>query len=102
MRTDVVGRNLEITDAIRQHAEAKAQKLPKYFDRIQQITFRLGRVDHQHRPRFDVEVVVDVEHHDDFVAHATDEDLYAAIDAAVAKSSRQLSDFKERLKLEKR
>jgi ribosome-associated translation inhibitor RaiA len=46
--------------------------------------------------------VVDVEHHDDFVVHASDEDLYAAIDAAVAKSTRQLTDFKEKLKLGKR
>jgi putative sigma-54 modulation protein len=102
MRIEVVGRNLEVTDAIRQHAEGKAQKLPKHLDLIQQITFRLGRADHKHSARFDVEVVVDVEHHDDFVAKADDEDLYVAIDAAITKAARQLTDFKEKLKLGKR
>lgn len=102
MRIEVIGRNLEVTDAIRQHAEAKAERLPRYFDGVQQITFRLTREDHQHQGKFGVEVVVDVEKHDDFVAHATGEDLYGAIDAVVAKATRQLTDFKERLKMGKR
>ncbi|MEX2218556.1 MAG: ribosome-associated translation inhibitor RaiA [Phycisphaerales bacterium] len=102
MRIDVVGRNLEVTDAIREHAEAKAAKLPRYFDGVQQITLRLSRQDHQHTGAFDVELVVDVQKHADFVAHATGEDLYAAIDQAVQKSTRQLTDFKEKLKLGKR
>ncbi|MFN0134000.1 MAG: ribosome hibernation-promoting factor, HPF/YfiA family [Phycisphaerales bacterium] len=98
MRIEVVGRNLDVTDAIRSHAETKAQKLPKYFDGVQQVTFRLTREDHHHHGKFGVELVVDVEKHADFVTHAQDEDLYAAIDACVQKSSRQLADFKERLK----
>jgi putative sigma-54 modulation protein len=102
MRIEVIGRNLEITDAIRQHAEAKAAKLPKYFDHIQQITFRMAPEDHQHKGSFGVELVVDVEKHDDFVSHASNEDLYAAIDQAVQKAARQLTDFKEKLKLGKR
>jgi putative sigma-54 modulation protein len=102
MRIEVIGRNLEITDAIRQHAESKAEKLPRYYDGVQLITVRLSRLDHQHHGRFGVEVQVDVQKHDDFVANADDEDLYTAIDAAVNKASRQLSDFKERLKTGKR
>lgn len=102
MRIEVIGRNLEVTDAIRSHAESKAEKLPRHFDHIQQITFRLSREDHQHKGSFGVELVVDVEKHDDFVCHASHEDLYAAIDQAVTKSSRQLTDFKEKLKLGKR
>ena len=102
MRTDVVGRNFQITDAIRTHAEAKADKLPRYFDGVQQITFRISRQDHHHTTSFDVELVVDVEKHEDFVSHAQGEDVYAAIDQVVAKSSRQLTDFKEKLKLGKR
>ena len=48
------------------------------------------------------ELVVDVEKHDNFVAHARDEDLYAAIDLVIDKAARQLTDFKERLKMGKR
>jgi len=104
MRTEVIGRNgLAVTDAIREHAESKAAKLTKFFDRIQLITFRLARHSNHHtHGSFDVELVVDVEKHDDFIVHTSDEDLYAAIDAAVQKSSRQLSDFKEKLKMGKR
>jgi|SRR6185436_14425481 ribosomal subunit interface protein len=102
MRIEVIGRNLEVTDAIREHARGKAEKLPKFFDGIQLMTFRLTREDHQHHGKFGVELVVDVEKHDDFVASASAEDLYAAIDAAVQKASRQLTDFKERLKTGKR
>lgn len=99
MRIEVVGRDVQITDAIRTHAESKAAKLTKYFDAVQQITFTISRPDHAHRGPFDVELIVDVEKHDDFVSHAKDDDLYAAIDLVVQKGSRQLSDFKEKLKL---
>lgn len=102
MRIEVIGRNVEVSDAIRKHAESKAEKLPRYYDGIQLITFRLTREDHQHRGSFGVEIVVDVEKHDDFVCSASNEDLYAAIDLAVQKSSRQLADFKEKLKTGKR
>lgn len=98
MRIDVIGRGIEITPAIKLHAETKAAKLPTYYDGVQQITFKLSPQGHQHKPQFDVEIVCDVEHHDDFVSHATGEDAYLAIDAAVGKASRQLAEFKERLK----
>jgi putative sigma-54 modulation protein len=98
MRIEVIGRQIEITDAIRTHAEAKAAKLPKYFDGVQLITLTLTKHDHQKTPSFDAELVVDVEKHDDFVSHAKNGDLYAAIDEVVHKGVRQLTDFKEQLK----
>ncbi|MCC6660908.1 MAG: ribosome-associated translation inhibitor RaiA [Phycisphaerales bacterium] len=98
MRTDVIGRNFEVTPAIRAHAEGKAEKLHKFLRGVQQITFRLARVDHQHKGQFEVELVIDVERHDDFVAHAKGEDLYVLIDEAVQKGTRQLTEFKERRK----
>lgn len=99
MRIDVVGLDVAVTDAIRTHAETKAEKLPRYYDGIQQIVFRLRHKDGSHHPTFEVELTIDVEKHDDFVAHAQGDDLYLAIDAAVQKGSRQLTDFKEKLKL---
>ena len=47
---------------------------------------------------FEVELIVDVVGHDDFVSHAKDADVYAAIDQVVNKGSRQLTDFKEKLR----
>ncbi len=98
MRIDVVGRNVVVTDAIREYAESKTAKLPKYFDGLQQVTVTLSKQHHHKDGEYDAELVLDVEKHDDFVCHATDNDLYAAIDLVAEKGERQLRDFKEMLK----
>lgn len=98
MRVDVVGRNLDVTAAIRAHAETKAQKLHRHFNGIQLITFRLSREDHKNHGDFGVELVIDVVKHDDFVVREHGPDLYAAIDEAVATGSRRLTAFKEKLR----
>jgi ribosomal subunit interface protein len=98
MRIEVIGRNLDVTAAIREHTEGKTQKLTKYYDGIQSVIVRLSREDHHHRGNFGVELVVSVLKHDDFVSHEVGEDLYACIDAVIQKGSRQLSEFKEQLR----
>ncbi len=102
MRTNVVGRNLEVTPAIREHAEGKAQKLLKYLDLVQEITITFAKTDHHKKGEFEAEIIVNVQHREDFVTKARHEDLYAAIDEAVHKASREVSEYKERLKGEKR
>lgn len=97
MRIDVVGRHIEITDPIREHAQSKGEKLSKYYNRIQQITYTIFEADKDGEHK--VELIVDVEHHDDFVSHASGEDLYATIDQATQKAARQLKDYKEKIKL---
>ena len=97
MRIDVIGRHIEITDPIREHAETKGEKLIKYYDRILQITYTIFEADSKGEHK--VELVVDVEHHDDFVAHASGDDLYGTIDQVSQKATRQLTDFKEKFKL---
>jgi len=99
MRIEVIGKsNLAVTEAMRTHAASKAEKLPKFFDGVQLVTFLLSKADHAHTPQFTVELVVDVEKHADIVANVVGEDLYAAIDQAVQKGIRQLTELKERLK----
>lgn len=98
MRIDVVGRQIEITDPIREYAEKKCEKLTRFFDQIQQITVTVASTEHKSGREFDVEFLVDVEHHPSFIARAEDGDLYAGIDRAQEKAVRQLTDFKEKLK----
>lgn len=98
MRIDVVGRNLEITPAIREYAESRVQKLPRFFDGVSRTLVTLNKADHQKSGLFGVEFVIDVEKHESFVAKASDADLYAAIDQTLAKAQRQLHDFKEKFK----
>ena len=101
MRIDVVGKHLEITEAIKVFTTDKAGKLVKYFDDgVQLITVRLEQL--AHNKGFHAEVTVDVIKHDDFVGNATHADLYAAVDEAVDKAGRQVVAFKEQLKQSKR
>ena len=100
MRIDVIGKHMEATEAMRRYARQKAGKLPRHFDGTQQIVFRLEK--DARNKGFHVEVVVDVEKHEDFVSHAKGADLYGAIDEAIHRGTRQLTDFKEKLKMGKR
>ncbi len=97
MRIEVIGRNVEITDAIRQYGDTKANKLTKYYSGLQQVTITIARENAQAVSDFTAELVLDVEKHKDFVSHASATDAYAAIDLVCEKGERQLRDFKERL-----
>ncbi len=97
MRIDVVGKHIEITPAIQDYAQKKADKLTKLFDGTQQIRVLLESPQGK-KAEFHVEVVVDVEKHDDFIANFTGPDLYAAIDTAMDKAARQVRDYKEKLR----
>jgi ribosomal subunit interface protein len=99
MRTNVVARHMEVTDAIRQHAENKAKKLDKFEDLIQQIDIKFWK-ENSAQEQYTVEIVVDVINHADFIAKAEGHDLYLVIDDSIAKVSRQLNDHREKLKVE--
>jgi len=89
---------MEITEAIRKYGEAKGGKLDKYFDGLQLVTISIKKTSAQHSSDYEAELVLDVEHHKDFVSHAIGADPYAAIDVVVEKGERQLREFKEQLK----
>jgi putative sigma-54 modulation protein len=96
MQIKVSGRHIDVTEAIRAYAAEKAGKLPRYFDRVQAIDVILDK-----GPKngdLHVEMIVDAEHADPFVANASGADLYACIDDAVNKLERQLTDHKDRLR----
>ncbi|MCA9303209.1 MAG: ribosome-associated translation inhibitor RaiA [Phycisphaerales bacterium] len=97
MRINVVGRQFEVTDAIRAHAEEKAHKLTRYDDLVQQIDIRVWK-ESDTREDYAAEIVVDVRSHGDFVSKAEGHDLYNTIDDAVTKADRQLHDHREKLK----
>ena len=97
MRIEVIGRHFEVTDAIRTYAEQKAAKLLKYYQGIQMITVTISKVGSNHVADYEVELVIDVERHDDFVSHAKAPDPYAGMDLVAEKGERQLRDHKEKL-----
>ena len=67
----------------------------RFLDRITaiQVTVNL-----EHRDAPTLELCVDAEHHDDFVATAQADSVLAALDGAIEKIEQQLRKFKERLK----
>ena len=91
----VTGRHLEITPAIRKHAEERANHLTKYYDLIQEIEIVLDGHDGKDRM---VEMIVNAEHQLEFISKVSGQDLYGLIDQAAHKLERQLKDHKERVR----
>ena len=92
MQISVKGKHLEITEAIDSYVRKKAERLVRYFDKVQSIDCVIEKEPNGYH----VEFIVDVEHHDDFIVNYRDADLYAAIDLAIDREARQLSDHKQR------
>ena len=93
MEIIVSGKHVEITDSIRAYAMEKAGKLPRYYDRISTVEVLADRSD---RHTYEIELVAHVDGHEHFVATGRHDDLYAAVDAAADKLTRQIHDYKER------
>ena len=93
MRLKLVGKNIELTDGLKEQAEKKFSKLDKYFDEQVEarIVFSTQKINQK------VEVTV-------FVpgtilrAEETTTDMYASMDKAVDSLARQVRKYKTRLK----
>lgn len=96
MDITITGRHMDITDAIDQHAREKAGKLTRYYDRVAKLEILTEKAE-DHR-NYKVEFIAHVDGQDHMVAHALHEDLYHAIEHAVKKMERQLTDLKEKLR----
>lgn len=94
MIVTVVGRHMEVTEALKTYAEQKAAKLEKYYDLIQEIEVVLENNKDVQR----VEMIVNAEHRNIFVAHHNEGDAYACIDACVHKLERQLTEHKKKFR----
>ena len=93
----LVGRNVEITDAIRSYLEKKLARLERYFDGIQdaKVVLSLAGSPHVER-RAKAEIQLNVPG-GLIRVEEEDPDLYAAIDRAVEVLEKQLKRFKGRL-----
>ena len=90
----ITGRHVEITDAIRSHAEEKTAKLPKYYNSVNQVEVIIdGGGDGGDAT---VEIIARAEHSNVFIAKESGQDTYACIDLAVHKLERQLRRKKKK------
>jgi putative sigma-54 modulation protein len=88
----VTGRHMEVTAALKSFAEDKVNKLTRYYDRIQEIEVIFdAQKDSTH-----VEIIVNAEHKDVFIARESDGDAYTSIDLCINKLERQLTEHKKK------
>ena len=90
----VTGRHMEVTPALKTFAEEKVNKLTKYYDRIQEIEVIFD----SQKDATSVEVIVNAEHKDMFIAREANGDAYASIDLCVGKLERQLTEHKKKFR----
>lgn len=83
----ISGKHIEITEALRLHAEEKTSKLPKYYSSINQIEVIIDGSDGGNTS---VEIIARGEHSNVFIVSERGEDAYSCIDVAVHKLERQL------------
>jgi len=89
----ITGKHIEITEAIRRHAEEKTSKLPRYYSGINQVEVVL---DGEPAGNINVEIIARGEHSNVFIGTEKGVDAYQCIDAAVHKLERQLRRKKSR------
>lgn len=89
----ISGKHIEVTEAIKNHAEEKTAKLPKYYSSINQVEVI---IDQSPGGNISVEIIARAEHSNIFVITETGPDAYKCIDIAVHKLERQLRRKKTR------
>ena len=96
MNVVVSARHMDVTPALKSFATEKANKLTKYYDRIQEIEVILDTGKELGKNHSKVEMIVNAEHKNMFVARHEAADAYAAVDGCLEKLERQLSEHKDR------
>ncbi|GEM88899.1 MULTISPECIES: ribosome-associated translation inhibitor RaiA [Oceanithermus] len=92
-----VGRNVEVTEALKNYVERKAERLDRYFDNIvdAKVVLSIAGAPHvERRAKAEIQLnvpggIIRVEE--------SDPDMYAAIDRAIEVLEKQLKRFKGRL-----
>ncbi len=89
---DVIGRNVQVTDAMKDYALEKVAKIERLSHRIIDIAVIMEV--QKHEQRCDIVLKVD---HIKVKSHASSDNMYASIDKAVDKMESQLRRYKSRI-----
>ncbi len=89
----ISGKHIDITEALKRHAEEKTSKLPKYYDSINHVEVI---IDVNKGGNTSVEIIARAEHSKIFIVTETGDDAYKCIDVAVHKLERQIRRKKTR------
>lgn len=91
MKVDITGRHIDITDALREHAEDKLGKIDKILDGPTEAHVVLFIEKHRHVAEIQVKNRAGV-----FSGQEETDDLYVSIDAVVDKIETQVRRFKDK------
>ena len=90
MNLTISGHHLDVTPAIREYVMNKLERVRRHFDRVIDVTVTLSVEKLRQKAEINLHL-----RGKDLHCEATDEDLYAAIDALVDKLDRQVVKHKE-------
>lgn len=90
MNTSIVGRHIELTDAIKDYVNSSVEIFKKYNLDIISVSAIIDKEERNSKPVFIFEFTLNVAHLDTIVVKQKDKDLYAAIDIAVDRVSKVL------------
>jgi len=90
----ITGKHITVTDAMKAHAEEKAEKMPRFYNGINQVEVIIDGS--QAGGNVSVEFIARGEHSNIFVVTEEGQDAYQCIDAAAHKLERQLRRKKEK------
>lgn len=94
MQVKVTGRHMGVSESVKTYCQEKAERLVRFYDRIQSIEVILDGHEGQHK----AEIIVHADRTDPFVAHEEQEDIYAAVDLILDKVEEQLRRHKEKIR----
>ena len=94
MNTSLVGRQLELTDAMKAHIQSAIETLKKY--NLDIISVRVV-VSPDEKKGFIVEFSINIAHKNTIVVKQDDKDMYAAVDLAVERAKKVLRRYHDKI-----
>ena len=94
MNLTISGRHVAVTDAMREHARLRTEKLAESSQHLMHAKITLSI----ESGRQIAEVICSVRKHGEMVAKSESHDMYGAIDQAIAKIEKQLRKIEDRFR----
>ena len=92
MKVSISGRHVDVTDAMRDHADERVRKLERYSHHVTRLSVTLGIEGDRHT----AEVIAHVRRKGELVARSETHDMYQSIDHAAEKLEKQLLRIEEK------
>lgn len=92
MQINLTGHHVDVTSSLRDYVTGKMDRLERHFDHVTDVHVILSVEKLRHKAEATIHISGG-----NLFADATEEDMYAAVDALVDKLDRQIKKHKEKL-----